>query len=159
MNQNNEHKQSRITGLVAELVSDRELILARGSDHGVKTGMYFAILDPRTNGIKDPETGEELGGFRTVKIVVRAVEVAPKLMLARTFRSQTVNIGGSAAGLSSIANMINPPNYVEKVETLRFDDSSPRRIDPSQSVVAVGDPFEEVSPEEAEGVRSISLWT
>lgn len=148
----------RIVGKVAEVVSDREVILNRGSNHGVEAGDYFAILDPDTVGVTDPDTGEALGDIRVVKIVVQAVEVAPKLTLARTFRTQTVNIGGSGIGLAGIANALASPEYVEQVETLILDRNAPRKIDPKDSVVRRGDPFESASPEEVEDVRSVTTW-
>jgi len=153
----------RLQGKVAEVVSDRELILNRGSDHGVRSGMYFAILDPDAVGITDPDTGEQLGGIRIVKIVVQAVEVAPKLTLARTFKTRTINIGGPGGsnGLSSFSAMFappDPPEYVEQVEKLTLDRNAPRKIDPAESVVSRGDPFESATPREVEDVRSISVW-
>lgn len=147
--------RDRISGKVAEVISDREVILNRGSDHGVEPGMYFAILNPDTVGIPDPDTGEDLGGFRVVKVVVRAIEVAPKLTLARTFRTRTVNVGGTG---SSILGMMNPPKYEEQVEKLTLDANAPRKIAPSESIVHVKDPFEESTREEAQDSRTVTLW-
>lgn len=151
---------NRLQGKVAEVVSDREVILNRGSEHGIKSGMYFAILDPSTVGITDPDTGEELGGIRVVKIVVQAVEVAPKLTLARTFKTRTVNVGGNsnAFSIASMLGSAQPPEYVEQVEKLTLDRNAPRKIDPADSVVSRGDPFESATPNEVEDVRSISVW-
>ncbi|MDR0625812.1 MAG: hypothetical protein LBG11_00910 [Bifidobacteriaceae bacterium] len=149
--------EKRIAGSIAEVVSDREVILNRGSAHGVKNGMYFAILNPDAKRVKDPKTGEVLGDLRLVKTVVRAVEVAPRLTLARTFRTREVNVGGRGPDLLSFADMMSAPRYVEKVETFKIDEDTPRKIAPAESIVAVGDPFEEAAPEEAEDDRSISL--
>lgn len=148
---------NRIRGTVAELVSDREVILNRGALHGVTEGMYFAILDPGTIGVTDPETNEPLGDIRVVKIVVQAVEVAAKMTLARTFRTRRVNVGGQG-GLGSIASWMVEPKWVEQVEKLRLDENTPRKIDPADSVVQRGDPFETASPGEIEDVRSITVW-
>ncbi|UAJ81239.1 hypothetical protein IT072_09800 [Leifsonia sp. ZF2019] len=150
---------TRIRGKVAEVVSDREIILNKGSDDGVREGMYFAVLNPDTVGITDPDTGEQLGGIRVVKITVRAVEVAPKLTLARTFRTRRVNVGGSAGGgVSALYASLQPPKYVEEVEKLRLDKNSPRKLDPEESVVLRGDPFETATSREVADVRSISVW-
>lgn len=151
----------RLRGQVAELVSDREVILNRGSNHGVQAGQYFAILNPDTIGITDPETGEDLGGIRVVKVVVVAVEVAPKLTLARTFRTKTLNMGGTSNALSafaSVSNILAAPKYVETVEKLTLDKNAPRKISPSESVVSTGDPFEEAYDDEVEDVRTITLF-
>jgi hypothetical protein len=139
-------------------VSDREIILNRGSEHGVHEGMYFAVLNPDTIGVTDPQTGEELGGIKIVKRVVRAVEVAPKLTLARTFRTRTVNAGGANSALSAMASAFATPNYVEQVEKLTIDRNSPRKIDPSQSIVGRGDPFELAFSDEVEDIRSVTVW-
>lgn len=152
--------ETRITGLVAEIVSDREVILNRGKAHGVSKGMYFNILDPKTIGIKDPETGEPLGGIKKVKITVVAVEVAEKITLAQTFRTQEVNIGGRGgiAGIYEISSMMVPPKYVEKVETLRLDPSAPKPMGASESVVVKGDPFESGSASDANNTRAVTVW-
>lgn len=149
----------RIRGKVAEVVSDREVILNRGSIHGVAPGMYFAILNPHTVGVTDPDTEESLGDIRMVKIVVRAVEVAPKITLARTFRTRRVNLGGNGGlGIGGLASALREPQYVEQVEKLTLDKNAPRKIDPKDSVVDRGDPFESAEPDEVEDVRSISVW-
>jgi hypothetical protein len=151
-----------VRGFVAEVVSDREVILNRGSQQGVQEGQYFAILDPDTIEVTDPETGDDLGGIKVVKIVVRAVEVAPKLTLARTFRTKTVNIGGTGVGAitgfrAAFAGM-EPPEMVEQVERLTINKNAPRKIDPSDSIVLRGDPFEQISEAEVEDVKSITVW-
>ncbi|MFT2753990.1 hypothetical protein [Clavibacter sp. Sh2088] len=154
-----EDSETRLRGKVAEVVSDREVILNRGADHGVQVGMYFAILDPGAVGITDPDTNEPLGDIKVVKIVVRAIEVAPKITLARTFRTRTINVGGTGAlGLRGLASAMQEPNFVEKVEKLTLDRNSPRKIDPKDSAVGRGDPFESAQPEEVEDVRSITVW-
>lgn len=151
--------EERIRGKVAEVVSDREVILNRGSEHGVRPGMYFAILDPGAVGITDPDTDEPLGDIKVVKVVVRAVEVAPKITLARTFRTRRVNVGGSGGlGIGALARAMQEPEFVEQVEKLTLDRNSPRKIDPNDSAVGRGDPFESAEPEEVEDVRSITVW-
>lgn len=148
----------KITGKVAEIVSDRELILNRGSDHGVEKGMYFNVLDTTTDSIKDPETGEVLGGFKRIKISVVAVEVAERITLAQTFRSKTVNLGGSGSGFSAMTNMLAEPRYVERVETLKLDPSAAKPLGASESVVSIGDPFEQGVASDGDAARAVTLW-
>ncbi|PZF63769.1 hypothetical protein DEI81_06645 [Curtobacterium sp. MCBD17_013] len=148
----------KVQGKVAEIVSDREVILNRGERDGVEQGMYFAILDPDFVSVTDPDSNEDLGGIRLVKVAVQAVEVAPHLTLARTFRTRTVNVGGTAAGIGSILAATQPPRYVERVERLTIDESTRRKIDPSESVVGRGDPFEEIDEDDAEDIKSITIW-
>lgn len=148
-----------IIGKVAEIISDREVILNRGRADGVKKGMYFKILDPAGIGITDPDTGEDLGGIKRIKIVVVAVEVADRLTLAQTFRTRSVNVGGSSdIGLSTIANLMAPVKYVEQVEKLRLDPSAGKPLGPSESVVSKGDPFELSDRAEAENSQSVTVW-
>lgn len=146
-----------ISGKVAEIVSDRELILNRGRAHGVEKGMYFNVLDTKTEGIKDPDSGEDLGGFKRIKISVVAVEVAEKITLAQTFRSKKVNIGGRG-GLGGFTDMLTEPKIVERVETLKLDPNAAQPIGPSESIVAVGDPFEQGLATDADSARAATLW-
>jgi len=148
-----------VTGKVAEIVSDREVILNKGSKDGVTKGMYFSILDPAGIGIRDPDTGEELGGIKRVKISVVAVQVADRITLASTFRTRTVNVGGNArTGLESITNALAAPKYVERIERLRLDENVSRPLGESESVVAKGDPFESTDQASAESLPSVTVW-
>lgn len=146
---------AKIEGKVAEIVSDRELILNRGSDHGVEKGMYFNILDTATDSIKDPDSGEVLGGFKRIKISVVAVEVGPKITLAQTFRSKRVNVGGHGINFGSA---FTEPRYVDRMETLKLDPEAPRPIGPSESAVNVGDPFEQGVASDGDAARAVTLW-
>lgn len=148
-----------ISGHVAEIVSDREVILNKGFSDGVREGMYFKIIDPAGIDVKDPVTGENLGGIKRIKVVVKAIEVAPRLTLARTFRKRTVNVGGAGrGGFSEISQLMRPEKYVEQVEKLRLDSNASKPIGPSESVVAKGDPFESSSPQEAELAQTVTTW-
>jgi hypothetical protein len=124
-------------------------------------GMYFSILDPAGIGILDPDTGEELGGIKRVKISMVAVQVADRITLASTFRTRSVNVGGSGnarVGIESIANMMAAPKYVEQVERLRLDNTASRPLGESESVVAKGDPFESTDQSSAENGPSVTVW-
>jgi hypothetical protein len=145
-----------VKGRVAQIVSDREVVLNRGSADGVTPGMYFKVLDPSTFNIKDPETGEVLGSLSRVTIVLEAVEVTERLTVARTFRSQEVNVGGTGGNL--LGSLMSPPKYVRRFETLRRSEDEPAPIAERESVVKVGDPFETATPDEVEDSRSVSLW-
>ncbi|QRP49600.1 hypothetical protein [Amycolatopsis sp. FDAARGOS 1241] len=52
-----------IEGHVARIVTSDELIINRGANHGVEVDMVFNIVDERTQSIRDPETGEDLGSL------------------------------------------------------------------------------------------------
>jgi len=146
-----------ITGKVAEIISDREVVLNRGSEDGVREGMYFKILDPNAVEVRDPDTGEVLGGLKRVKVVVRAEQVAGRITLASTFRTTTVNIGGNVEGLANLARSMSPPKYIEKVERLRYDPNAARPISPEDSIVSKGDPFESTDQASAEISESVAV--
>src|SRR4051812_6821678 len=52
-----------ITGFVARVLNSRELVINRGSEHGVELDMHFEVLAPEGEDITDPETGEPLGSI------------------------------------------------------------------------------------------------
>jgi len=75
-----------IEGKVAAILNERELIMNRGAEAGVKEGMKFRIVEPQV-AIKDPDTGEALGTVVHEKIRVEIVEVQPKFSKARTYET------------------------------------------------------------------------
>lgn len=147
----------RVQGAVAKIVSDREVILNRGTEHGLASGDYVIVIDPSTQSVLDPETGEDLGGLKRIKAVLRVVETTPKLSLAKTFRTQSVKVGGGI-GTPGIANMFAEPKYETRVETIQFDPQAGLPISEEESVISPMDPFEVVSAEEAEDSRTVTLW-
>lgn len=68
---------------VAKILNPTSVILAAGSDDGVKEGMEFVIYS-LSETICDPETGEDLGQLELVKGRVYAVHVQDKLTWAQT---------------------------------------------------------------------------
>lgn len=147
-----------VTGKVAEVISDREVVLNKGYADGVREGMYFKILDPNAFNVVDPDTGEVLGGLKRVKVALVAKQVAERLTLATTFRTETVNVGGTfVTGLDVMAKAITPPRYVEKVERLRYNQNAARPIDEKDSIVAKGDPFESTDQASAEISESVAV--
>ena len=52
-----------IRGKVAKVLSHREVVLNVGKKHNVEIGMVFDILFRGYDEIKDPDTGEVLGGI------------------------------------------------------------------------------------------------
>lgn len=86
---------------IARVLSSSEVILNKGSDAGVEVGQIYGILDNRTSGIKDPDTGEDLGDYPRylTKVRVRSVQ---KLMSYATYYSTALStttflelVGGS----------------------------------------------------------------
>lgn len=92
-----------MTGLVARLVSDEELIINKGSYDGVRKNMIFDVLDPRTQDVTDPETGEDLGSFDRVLARVRVTDVLERMSMARLTPGRT----GFGGVLSNVARAMS----------------------------------------------------
>lgn len=146
----------KVNGVVAQIVSDREVILNRGSLDGMVVGDFYKVLDPKTIDIKDPESGKSIGSILRIKIVLKAVDVGDHLTIARTFRSKEVNVGG--VGPNVLGGLLTPPKFIDKVETLRRGEGQPEPIGERESIVAVGDPFQNATPDDVDSTRSVSLW-
>lgn len=138
-----------ITGLVAAILNARELVINRGSRDGVSNGMIFAVLERRGLDIHDPETGELLGSVFRPKSYVRVSRVEGRLSVGRTFRKYKANIGGSSSiftgGNASLSQLLAPPKWVDRTESLRIDEAEWEEIDPEESIVQVGDRVEQVA--------------
>jgi Flagellar assembly protein T, C-terminal domain len=62
-------------------MSDKQIALNVGEEHGVEAGMKFAIFAPKDE-ILDPQTGESLGEFRQRKATVKVTMVSKKFCFA-----------------------------------------------------------------------------
>ena len=74
-----------IVGKVAAIENNFNLVINRGSNHGVKSGMIFVIEDPQGKEIRDPEDDEFLGYIPVEKINVKIFDVQEKFSRATTF--------------------------------------------------------------------------
>ena len=148
----------RIIGKVADVTSDREVIINRGTDHGVDLSTYFYIKDKPID-VLDPDTGEQLGSVTPIKVVVRVAEVSERFCIARTFRTHRVKVSEAVQGSplyqamrwSSLGSQLRPPQpaqYETRVETFRLDPKKGEPINLSESVVNVGDVAESVLEDE-----------
>jgi hypothetical protein len=147
----------RIAGKVAKVTSDRELIINRGSEHGVGEGMIFRIKGSPLE-VTDPDTGEVLGVVSRAKVLVQVVEVGGKFCIARTFRSRRVNVGGKFdVGSSGLSRMLQPPKWETRYETLRRAPSEGEEIEESDSIVAIGDLVELVDEEDVDAEET-TIW-
>ena len=114
-------KREPIEGLVAGIVTERELAINIGSQQGVKPGMKFQVMANTPTEIRDPETGEELGTFIREKVRVRATTVEPRYSICRTYKVSTVS-GGLGAAAADAANFLEPERRIP--ETLKADDAA-----------------------------------
>jgi hypothetical protein len=74
-----------ITGQVALVEDDYTLVLNRGAEAGVRTGMVFAVHSNTGQVITDPESGRELGRLSREQLRVRVFDVHPLFARAHTF--------------------------------------------------------------------------
>jgi hypothetical protein len=140
-----------IRGQVARVLNTRELLINRGSADGVRPGMRFAVLDPQSENVKDPETGDVLGSIFRPKVSVEVKQVEPRLCLAATYRKTRVNIGGSGSfALPTLAGLFEPPNFVDRYETFESSDQTWEELPESQSFVKIGDPVTQIVEAQAE---------
>lgn len=138
----------RIVGKVAAVNSDRELVINRGSEHGVTLDDYFYIKGEPIE-ITDPDTGDSLGSIAPTKAVVKVREIADKFCIVRTFRTSEILVEEAVRGNNDLANALNPlgrylqppkpAKYETRVETFRLDPSKGEPISATESVVSVGD--------------------
>lgn len=135
-----------IVGKVARILNSRELIINRGSSHGVWKGMHFNVLDPKAEDIRDPDTNEVLGSVDRPKVRVEIIQTKDRLSLARTYRKWRVNVGGS--GLSGFSSYFAPPKWETRYETFRTDEATWEDLEEEKSFVKTGDPVVQIMSEE-----------
>ena len=138
-----------IRGKVAQVLNSREIAINVGTEHGVEKGMYFDVVDPKGEDIRDPDTGEILGSLERPKVRVQVVIVQPRLSVASTFRKSKVNMGGDGgltfSGIYSLSRQLMPPNWVTKYETLKTAEKTWEDLEEKESYVKVGDPVVQVT--------------
>ena len=69
---------------VAQILSEKELVINAGSENGVRDGMTFDIMGMVT--ILDPDTDELLDAIPFTKVRVKASLVRPRVTVAETLR-------------------------------------------------------------------------
>ena len=136
-----------IESKVAKILNNRELVINRGSDHGVEQGMKFKIMGSEV--IRDPDTDEELGLIEREVIRVKAVDVQPRFAVAQTY--QTYQIGSDFAQRTAqsietaLATLARP---VTKVRTIRTDKSASELTTDAWAFVQVSDGVIELGEDE-----------
>ncbi len=141
-----------VRGKVAEILSSLEVALNVGENHGVESGMLFDILTKKGRGIKDPDSGEELGSIGVPKARVRISHVYEKFSVARTNQTKLVNVGGVGAGdFGDTLRIFEPPEWVERPEPLRIKEPSlalSEELDEQESYIEIGDTVVQVVDDE-----------
>jgi hypothetical protein len=133
-----------IRGRVARILNSRELVINRGTEHGVEIGMRFAVLNSKGAEITDPDSGELLGSVDVEKTFVKVVRVQERMCVARTFRTFRTPATGLAAQVGARDIIFGSPASVVE-ETLRTSESTyQQEMDEKDSYVKRGDPVVQV---------------
>ena len=136
---------NQIRGKIAQALNSRELALNIGTDHDVRVGMLFDVLNPNDEDIVDPDTGDILGSLTRPRVRVKITSVQSKLSLGSTYKKERVNIGGVGIRSSGLAQLLNPPEYVTQHETLKTTERTWEDISEEDSYVKRGDPVVEIN--------------
>lgn len=139
-----------VAGKVIRILNDREVVLNKGATSGLQEGDYIGIIDPATENLQDPDTGEDLGGIRRYKVALRVSRVSERAAIAATYKTRSVNLGGTGGPTASISKLFAEPKYVSQIEKLRLSETGSRPLGPSESRVQQGDDFESIDKETAE---------
>lgn len=134
----------RIRGRVARILNSRELVLNIGSDLGVVEGMYFDIMDPAGEDIRDPETLEVLGSIERPKVRVQIIRVQQRISIATTYKKKQVNVGGMDMIAAQVNKMFMPPKFQIEYETFKTTEKTWEDLSEEQSYVKIGDPAVQV---------------
>lgn len=128
-----------IEGVVAGILTERELAINVGDDHGVVLGTTFQVLANTPTEIKDPNTGRVLGSIPREKVRVRATRVEPEFSICKTYRVHRIE-GGPLHGLGRVLSpdLFDPPREIP--ETLKAENADYLPDLPEEeSFVKVGD--------------------
>lgn len=136
-----------IEGKVAQVISERELVINRGERDGVTQGMVFRIVRSEPEVIRDPDTDEVLDEVDVTKVEVEAVTVREKVAICRTFRRIVTPGRPRKAGIVSPYSALNSSIFgdpgtpdSERFQTLRTDEEFiAKELDPAGSYVKRGD--------------------
>jgi hypothetical protein len=144
-----------VRGKVARILNSRELVINRGHEAGVREGMRFAVLDTTGEGIKDPDTGEQLGSVQRTKVQLEVTQVSDKMAVAKTYKYRSVNVGGTNYQLGDIASLFAPARIVQRPETLKVEDADWEPLSEGRSFVKIGDPVVQIKADEEDDVGGI----
>ena len=120
-----------IEGRVARILNERELVINRGTEQGIRDGMKFSVLE-ETGNILDPETRESLGSLTREKIRVMIVDVRPKFSVGRTYETFPARAPSHFLGLLQSST-------VRKIQTISTPGIGTEPFGDSVGYVGVGD--------------------
>ncbi len=145
MSEDTTQRSRPIEGLVAGILTERELIINVGDEQGVQNGMKFQVLTDVPTEVTDPKTGEVLGVVAREKVRVMAVKVEPRFSVCRTYRVHTVPSGPLYFGNVNkpLNRLAAPPREIP--ETLKASDADYLpELPEEESFVRKGDPVVQI---------------
>jgi len=80
---------NKIEGKVIQVLSPMEIVINRGSSHGITGESKFIVFEMGAE-IKDPDSGESLGQLEIVKGKAEAKHVQEKMSTLRSFERKKV---------------------------------------------------------------------
>lgn len=122
-----------IRGKVVKFAGPGQFVIDVGSEHGVKPGMAFEILDFAGEDVPDPETGENLGSVPVPLFRVRISRVGDRLSFAKARR---------VSSIGPFSRSLMPPSWVDKYEVVYSDPVAEGLTDR----VSLGAPVIQVAP-------------
>ena len=134
---------SAIQGKVAKVLNDREVVINRGTDHGVKLGMRFKLIE--TVQIQDPDTRDGIGTITREKIRFMVVHSQPSMSIARTYETHIFGSSSASQAAEMLAQSINPQTSMQKTDVKRI---RPAGDSDEPVLVKVGDVVNEVTDDE-----------
>jgi hypothetical protein len=149
-----------ISGTVIRILNDREVVINRGQMSGLAEGAFIGVIDPETEDLTDPETGENLGSIRRYKVALKVTQLSERLAIAATYKTKQVNVGGLGdpnGGILGVTKTMAPRRYVTQVEKLRLSENAGKPLGPSESRVQEGDRFEVITEEIADSGFTLAL--
>lgn len=132
-------EETTITGAVAALLNSRELVVNRGSNHGVAVGDRVDVGTSPVE-IVDPETQQPLGTVSRPLISLVVSDIQGALSVARTRAAGMRNVGRRVAG--ALAREWDDPRRdvpVHERLILEDEDPSPPQLE-GKTLVEVGAP-------------------
>lgn len=143
MADNDVKKSEPIRGKVASILTERELTINIGAQHGVREKMRFSVLAAEPIEVIDPQTREKLGTIDREKVRVIVTEVQERFSICRTYRKW------GTGGLNWLGMAL--PGLGERYETLKTEDSrTPLPLSEESSYVKIGDRVVQLVGEQAE---------
>ena len=125
-----------VEGKVAKILNSREIVINKGAEDGVKTGMKFNVQERETT-IVDPDSNDNLGQLMRPKISVEVMQVDSRFSVARTFETYQAQ-NPDAMHISSVL-----PKYITRVKKIRTQSDFEYREDSVN--VSVGDTVVEIT--------------